>query len=183
VQLQDWTSHDDDEREAATRLNLANGGGFLIDQFGNPATSAVILDWLPPSVRKLLLVDGLNELPSARGLQILKAVDELTRNQVSMAAIVTDRLARRDLPVPVRWALGLVLPLSNEQIQSVKSKALDHEISDQLLTIFSGRRTKARRNRERCRQDSRGLLRYACEPDETRAQIGCCRIVRCLPNI
>jgi hypothetical protein len=134
VRLQDWTAADDDEWDAATRSNLADGGGFLIERFGKPETSAVILDWLPPTARKLLLVDGLNELASTRGLQILRALDELTRNQVSMAAIVTDRLARRELPVPVRWDLGLVLPLSSEQIQAVRSEVLDVGPSAQLLS-------------------------------------------------
>lgn len=135
VRLQDWLADDDDEWEATTRSNLANGGGFLIDRFGKPATSAVILDWLPPDTRKLLLVDGLNELPSMRGLQILKALDELTRNQVSMAAVVTDRLARRDLPRPVRWDLGLVQPLSSGQIQAaVTSSGLEPGLSMQLLS-------------------------------------------------
>jgi hypothetical protein len=121
-------------RKQATKANIADGAGFLVERFGLPATTIAIMDWLPPSTRKLILVDGLNELPAPRGMQILRALEELTRNQIGTVAIVTDRLARRDLPKPVRWDLGLVLPLSTEQIETFRPSGASNDAS-QLLNL------------------------------------------------
>lgn len=136
IRLQDWRAADDDGWQRATKVNIADGAGFLVERFGVPTTTIAIMDWLPPSVMKLILVDGLNELPAPRGMQILRALEELTRNQIGTAAIVTDRLARRDLPKPVRWDLGLVLPLSNEQINSFRPDGSSPDASQLLNSPF-----------------------------------------------
>lgn len=116
VRLQRWEKRDYELWQQTTKASVADGAAFLIDRFGCPETSVMELDWLPPMTKKLLIVDGLNEVSTPVGLQILQALDELTRNQIGMSALVADRLVRRDLPPPVRWSLGLVLPLSDESI-------------------------------------------------------------------
>jgi len=116
VRLQQWEKEDYDRWKQTTRASVADGAAFLIERFGTPATSVMELDWLPPTSKKILIVDGLNEVSTSLGVEILQALDELTRNQIGTSALVADRLVRRELAPPMRWNLGLVLPLSAEAI-------------------------------------------------------------------
>lgn len=87
------------------------GAAFLLHRFLNGEVTATSLDLLPPTVHKLLLLDGLNEIAAPLGQDILWEVDKLVRDQMQMSAVVTDRLTRRELPSPTRWSLGVVRPL------------------------------------------------------------------------
>ncbi|MCY1163825.1 hypothetical protein D9M73_36860 [compost metagenome] len=116
INLKDWTSADYASWKEWTAHDIGLGAGFLLERFSLPATDALGLDVLPPNTRKLVVVDGLNEIAAQIGQEILLCLDELARDQVGMYVLVADRLTRRELPSPTRWALGATLPIAPEQI-------------------------------------------------------------------
>lgn len=116
INLRDWTSADYQSWKEWTSHDIGFGAGFLLERFSLPTTSALELDTLPPETRKLVVVDGLNEIAAQIGEEILLSLDELARDQVGMYILVADRLTRRQLPSPTRWALGTTLPIASEQI-------------------------------------------------------------------
>jgi hypothetical protein len=116
VDLKRWTKADYGGW-AASLNDVGVGAEFLIERFSQPTTTPVELDWLPPSSTKLMLVDGLNEISAPVGQQILLSLDEFVRTQIGTSVIVVDRLTRRELPSPTRWAICQVLPLQPQVIQ------------------------------------------------------------------
>jgi hypothetical protein len=118
VDLKKWNGADYELWKDWTKTDLAEGANFLIDRFSRPKVSALELDWLPPTTKKLLIVDGLNELSANVGQQILQALNEISTDQIQTYVIVADRLIRRQLPSENRWALATVLPFSEAQIRS-----------------------------------------------------------------
>jgi hypothetical protein len=97
--------------------DVGDGAEYLVRRFSGLDIGALDLDRIPPDVGKILLVDGLNEITSPVGGEVLHALDELVRDQIQMSALVADRLIRRELPNPTRWSIGSPLPLSEEQVR------------------------------------------------------------------
>jgi hypothetical protein len=112
IDLRNWRRYDYADWADTVIKDIAYGAAFLIDRFSRPRTSAIELDWVPPTTSKILIVDGLNEIAAPTGAQILRSLDEFVSDQILMSVIVADRLVRRELPSPDRWVVGLVLPLS-----------------------------------------------------------------------
>lgn len=116
IDLKNWTGPDYADWRDWVSSDIGAGASFLLERFSMPATNALTLDVLPPDTPKLLIVDGLNEIAAPEGQQILLALDDFARDQVGMSVLVADRLSRRDLPSPSRWALGAVQPVPKDQI-------------------------------------------------------------------
>jgi len=98
----DW----EDLRDSETlRMQL------LLDNLGSPhGVDDVLVDLLGPEHRVLLLVDGLNEVPSGIGDSIIAAIDAFARRHPRAGAIATDRLVRRPISES-HWALATIAPL------------------------------------------------------------------------
>lgn len=96
----------EDLRESeALRMQL------LLDNLGSPhGVDDVLLDQIGPLHRVLLLVDGLNEVPSGVGDSIITAIDAFARRHPRAGTIATDRLVRRPIKES-RWALATIAPL------------------------------------------------------------------------
>ncbi|QQO33190.1 HEAT repeat domain-containing protein [Bradyrhizobium diazoefficiens] len=118
IDLKKWSGADYERWKDWTAADLSEGASFLIERFSSPKISALELDWIPPTAKKLLVVDGLNELSANVGQQILHALNEISTDQVQTYVIVADRLVRRQLPSERSWALSTILPFSEEQIRS-----------------------------------------------------------------
>jgi type III secretion system FlhB-like substrate exporter len=116
VDLKKWTGSDYSNWRDWISSDIGTGASFLLERFAIPETDSLTLDALPPETTKLLIVDGLNEITASVGQQILLALDEFARDQVGMSILVADRLSRRELPSPNRWALGAVQAISTEEI-------------------------------------------------------------------
>lgn len=116
LDLKQWTGGDYNDWADWTSNAIGDAADFLMRRFGGIELGAADLDRLPPRVSKILLVDGLNEITSAVGAQVLQLLDELVRNQINLTVFVADRLIRRDLPNPLRWSIGTPRPLSVEQV-------------------------------------------------------------------
>lgn len=136
IDLRQWTGADYVKWEEWTSQEIGDAADFLLRNFGELGVGAVELDRLSPSVRKILFVDGLNEITSTVGLQILQLLDEMVREQINLSVLVIDRLIRRDLPNSPRWSLGVVLPLTDAQIRQHLGKAADPGFGDILSSPF-----------------------------------------------
>jgi hypothetical protein len=123
LDLKKWTGPDYELWNNWVSGDIAEGASVLLERFSRPKVSAIELDWLPPTTKKLLIVDGLNELSAATGQQMLQALNEIVSDQIQMYVIVADRLIRRQLPSEKRWTLGAILPFSEDQIRAYCAKS------------------------------------------------------------
>ena len=104
-----WKEARTDSLERLSQLLESSGTGITLPIFVN----------LPPGTRKVLLVDGLNELQTGIGEQITRVLDDAVTFHPGTCVIVSDRLVRRDLRAPQAWRFACVLPLSNDEISRV----------------------------------------------------------------
>jgi hypothetical protein len=97
---------------------------FLFERFGISKMHPRDADALLLERQRLVVVDGLNEVDSAVGQQIINALDDYARSAINTGVIVSDRLVRRTLLRPERWNLALVLQLSAAQVETVVEQHL-----------------------------------------------------------
>ena len=116
IDLKNWTKDDYGAWDEWTHSSIVDGVSFLLERFAQPNVDALGLDYLPPSTKKLLVVDGLNEIIAPIGQKILLALDDFVGRQIGLSILVVDRLTRRSLPSPSRWAFATPLPISDEII-------------------------------------------------------------------
>ena len=90
LDLQQWSGADYGEWVEWTKNGIGDAVDFLLRKFGGLGVGAIELDRLPPNVSKILLVDGLNEITSPLGTQILQLLDELVQGQINLSVIVAD---------------------------------------------------------------------------------------------
>jgi len=136
LDLKQWTGNDYLEWKKWTSSEIGNAGDFLVRRFGGLDLGTVELDHFSPDVSKVLLVDGLNEITSSVGAQILQLIDELVRDQINLSALVADRLIRRELPNPTRWSIGTLRPLSEDQVRKHLGDKVDVEQGGILTSPF-----------------------------------------------
>jgi hypothetical protein len=117
IDLKQWTGGDYAEWSEWTRDNIGDGADFLFRRFSGLGLGAIEIDRLPPDTRKIVFVDGLNEISAKIGLQILALLDEIVATHINMSVLVADRLVRRDLPNSHRWWIGSPLPLTTEEVR------------------------------------------------------------------
>lgn len=118
IDLKQWTPPDY-EAWALTGADAFRRVGFLLKRFASPSVSAVRLDSLPPDEKKVLLVDGLNEISSEVGLEVMLALDEFVGTLLQVSVIVADRLTRRAFPNFERWRLLTIRPLEQATVKGV----------------------------------------------------------------
>lgn len=137
VDLKNWTKPDYGLWKECIASDISAGTSLLLERFSQPTIDAIGLDYLPPSTKKLLIVDGLNEIMAPVGQEILLALNEIAGSQIGLSVLIADRLTRRDLPSPSRWALATVLPLSKDVIvQHCGNDALKLPGADSLKTPY-----------------------------------------------
>lgn len=117
VDMRRWSPQLQERWEALDDEPLAHAN-FLLSQLGDPSLSLSAIDEPEPTRWTLIVVDGLNEVRSSIGQQVIAAADRLAATFSTLSVLLTDRLVRRDIDES-RWALGLVLPLSERIVQDV----------------------------------------------------------------
>lgn len=131
LSLKEWTAADNVgwRTLASSRERVS----YLFQRFSGLDLQPRQLDLLDFSLPRLMILDGLNEVTSRTGQEIIDAFDEYARFALNTCTIVSDRLVRRDFIRPDRWTLCIVLPLSPEQIadavKAVPSAALEYSNS------------------------------------------------------
>jgi hypothetical protein len=128
INLQSWTSK---EIEAWAQLapDVSSRLGQLIKSAKIEGLDLAVYASLSPNLSKLLIVDGLNELPSTIGQQVIDTLDAAVTGQPGTKVLVSDRLVRRDLRAPHRWSLSSILPLSPAEVTR-HLKGNDHLLSE-----------------------------------------------------
>jgi hypothetical protein len=115
VDLRQWTAKEYDEWRHLTAYSQRMD--FLLLRFGQPSLGTAELDLLRTALRKLVLIDGLNEVRASTGGEILDAADDFVRFGIRTSVIISDRLVRRSLQSGERWRLAAVLPLSDNEVE------------------------------------------------------------------
>lgn len=89
---------------------------YLLSTFSLVPVSALTIEEIDPAKKKLILLDGLNEVNFRTGQDLLYILDEYVSFAPNTAVIVTDRLVRRSFDSD-RWQLAGVLPLSKPEVE------------------------------------------------------------------
>jgi hypothetical protein len=130
VDLKQWTGGDYVEWTEWTRFNVGDGADFLFRRFSGLGLGAIDIDRLPPETRKIVFVDGLNEISAKVGLEILTVLDEIVSSHINMSVLVADRLVRRELPNLNRWWIGSPLPLTHDEVRKHLGKGIVLDADD-----------------------------------------------------
>jgi len=115
VSLKNWTGRDYDIWQAADSQSVKLD--FLLSRFGLVPLRALDIDEIALDLIRLVLLDGLNEVNSRTGQEVIYTLEEYIRFAPSSRIIVTDRLVRRSFVSPDRWQLAVVHPLSPGEIR------------------------------------------------------------------
>ncbi|MFC9610393.1 HEAT repeat domain-containing protein [Streptomyces sp. NPDC056938] len=129
------------------------------------SAASVIVDSLSEQTSdgndKLLLLDGLNEIPPDLAPAVIEAVDELAVRDLSVGTVVTDRLSRRHLSS--RWGLATLGMVPNHIQQKFLGET--HELCSIPFYLESARHTgRAWKIRSDTHKDF--LLHHAVTEDE-----------------
>src|ERR1700722_15664283 len=111
---------------------------FLFRHLGIPEVTVATLDAVDPAVLRLVFLDGLNEVSSTIAQDIITAADEFVRHSLQTATVLTDRIVRRPFREDERWKLGMVLPLSTEEVTKQVNERFGNDVtlnSSQLLFL------------------------------------------------
>lgn len=88
---------------------------LLLRQLGRPSVTEALLAALPTSLPRLIVIDGLNEVPRSIATGVLEAVDAFARRNTRAGVIVADRLTRRELPSD-HWQIVRLLPIDRATV-------------------------------------------------------------------
>lgn len=136
IDLKQWSGADYDAWADWTSDDIGNGADFIVRRFAGLEIGAIDLDRLPPEVEKVIFVDGLNEITSKVGGEILIVLDGIVSNQINVSVIVADRLIRRDLPNSKRWRIGTPLPLSEAEVRKHLGGEVQLKVGDARTSPF-----------------------------------------------
>lgn len=89
---------------------------FLLERVSTPQINLAVLDSIDPTVLRVLIVDGLNEITPGVAQEIITVIDEYVRRATQSVAIITDRVVRRSFGDAERWQLCALKPLTDAEI-------------------------------------------------------------------
>jgi len=121
LDLRKWTSQHYEQWKILS--STVERMDYLFSSLGFPQFSVMQLDALPPSVARIVFIDGLNEVTQNMGQDIISTVDDYAPYAIHTGIIVADRMVRRTFIDSQRWALSTVLPLQPQEVrQQLKNK-------------------------------------------------------------
>ena len=109
---------------------------FLLRKFSEVPFDISGLDMFPPSMLKLIVVDGLNETPGHCAKSMLEACDAAAAFLPGVSIVVGDRLVRRDLADESRWRYLATMPIDHSEIASLYPKQVDDQVREMLGIPF-----------------------------------------------
>lgn len=136
LDLKLWSGADYEGWKDWTASDIGDAADFIVRRFSGYEVGAIELDRLPPDIRKVLLVDGLNEITATVGTQVLQLLDEMVRDQINLSVLVADRLIRRELPSGESWSIGTTMPLQPDQVKEHLGKDTEVKSGDLLTSPF-----------------------------------------------
>ena len=78
---------------------------FLFLKFGSPLVGSAELDLLKASLKRTILIDGLNEVRAKTGAEVLDAADDFVRYGINASGNYQRQTVRRTLQGADRWRL------------------------------------------------------------------------------
>jgi hypothetical protein len=109
---------------------------FLLQNLAIPHVDIGRLSHLSEGIQRVLLIDGLNEVVSGIGDEIIRAADDYVRYSLKTSLVITDRLVRRQLPTSSRWLLARVEPLDTPQILKLVQQE-NKQVTDDEIALFN----------------------------------------------
>ena len=104
---------------------------FMLRTLSKPQMGIAELDGLAPSISRVILVDGLNEVEGRVAQELIFCLDEYAGTAINTSIMVTDRLVRREFISADRWSLYAIRPLSSTEIlghtESLKSSITEDQ--------------------------------------------------------
>lgn len=114
VDVKQWSAID--YRDWKACRGITERMDILLTHVGSANIALSDLDGLEPAIKRLVIVDGLNEVSSQTGQEILDVLGDFIKYAINTGIIVADRLLRRDLRDEARWKLATVEPLAEDEI-------------------------------------------------------------------
>ena len=115
LSLKEWTqAHSEKWYELDSRWARVD---YLFCSLGKLNFGTSELDRPSPSLSRILIVDGLNEVDGKIAQELIYSLDEYASTAINTSVIVSDRLVRREFIRPELWSLYLVLPLSKSEVK------------------------------------------------------------------
>lgn len=90
---------------------------YLLANLGPKQFSVMQLDSLPLNIKRLIFVDGLNEVTQGFGQEIIETIDEYAQLAVQTGIVVADRMARRTFIDEKRWRIASIAPLAPNEVR------------------------------------------------------------------
>ncbi|NYF51077.1 HEAT repeat domain-containing protein [Tunturiibacter gelidoferens] len=109
---------------------------FLLRSLSSAKLGIAELDSLTPSVQRVLLIDGLNEVDAKVAQELIFCLDEYAGTAISTSVVVSDRLVRREFISPHRWSLYAIQPLSLGEVRG-QIKSAHKTITNDQQTLLS----------------------------------------------
>jgi hypothetical protein len=109
---------------------------FLLQNLAVPHVDIGRLSHLSEEIQRVLLIDGLNEVVSGIGDEIIRAADDYIRYSLKTSLVITDRLVRRQLSTSSRWLLARVEPLDTPQIRKLV-QGENKQVTDDEIALFT----------------------------------------------
>jgi len=134
VDVRRWRPPLFDEWEDAEGNELLRTA-ILLGELGAPSTEEATLSQLPPERHAIVLLDGVNEVPSATADSILATLESFAWRNPAAGVIATDRLVRRNLPSDA-WRLATIKPLARESIAQLLQRPIPEGSARLLSSAF-----------------------------------------------
>ena len=133
VELSRWSAEATEAWEAVN-YSPRQAADLILGRFSTASTSLAQLDAISPDRERVLLLDGLNEVPGAVADEILDLGDRLAALMIRCSVIVSDRLVRRRLEgEDDRWVFAAPLRIRPEEIDRLVRPDQVPAGSDRLL--------------------------------------------------
>lgn len=117
VELSGWSA-DATEAWRSKRDSFRAAADMILERFAVLPTSLAQLDAISPATERVVLLDGLNEVPGSVADEILDLADRLASLMIRCSVIVSDRLVRRQLKSEAdRWLFAAPLPIDSDEIR------------------------------------------------------------------
>jgi hypothetical protein len=137
LDLKKWTSLQ--YQEWKTLVGSVVRMDYLLANLGPKQFSVMQLDSLPLNIKRLIFVDGLNEVTQGFGQEIIETIDEYAQLAVLTGIVVADRMARRTFIDEKRWRIASIAPLTADEIR----QQLTHKFGDTALFDAADADTRA----------------------------------------
>lgn len=133
IDLRIWSTETFDEWTLA-QGNDTLRAAILLETLAQPPIGESVFTFSADD-RFVVLVDGLNELPSAVADEIIRTLDSLARRNPNVGVVASDRIVRRRLHGE-GWLLATIEPISTDEAERVLDRPVEEAEHELFQTAF-----------------------------------------------